>query len=66
MLNVVNELKAINIKPSLPDLSRSLHELQLRNKLTEDLSRAGNSTQPVAPSVPIAPPMMNVMPSVTQ
>jgi len=66
MLNAVNELKAINIKPGLPDLSRSLHELQLRKKLTEDLSRAANSTQPVAPSAPIAPPMMNVMPSVTQ
>ena len=66
MLNAVNELKAINIKPSLPDLSRSLYELQLRKKLTEDLSRGGNPTQPVAPSGPIAPPMMNLMPSVTQ
>ncbi len=66
MLDSVNELKAINIKPSLPDLSRSLHELQLRKKLTENLSRAGNPTQPVAPSAPIAPPMINVMPSVTQ
>jgi uroporphyrin-3 C-methyltransferase len=66
MLDSVNELKAINIKPSLPDLSRSLHDLQLRKKLTEDLSRAGNPTQPVAPSAAIAPPMINVMPSVTQ
>jgi len=66
MLDSVNELKAINIKPSLPDLSRSLHELQLRKKLTEDLSRAGNPTQPVSPSAAIAPPMINVMPSVTQ
>jgi uroporphyrin-3 C-methyltransferase len=66
MLNDVNELKAINIKPSLPDLNRSLHELQLRKKLTEDLSRAGSPTHPVAPSAPIAPPMMNLMPSVTQ
>jgi uroporphyrin-3 C-methyltransferase len=66
MLNAVNELKAINIKPGLPDLSRSLHELQMRKKLTEDLSHAGSPTQPVAPSGPIAPPMMNLMPSATQ
>jgi uroporphyrin-3 C-methyltransferase len=66
MLAAVNELKAINIKPNLPDLSRSLHELQLRKKLSDDLERANTPTQPIAPSAPIAPPIMNVMPSVTQ
>lgn len=66
MLNAVNELKAINIKPSLPDLSRSLHELQLRKKLNEELSRGDNPTQPITPSAPLAPPIINAMPSVTQ
>ena len=66
MLAAVNELKAINIKPNLPDLSRSLHELQLRKKLSDDLERANTPTQPIAPSAPIAPPIINVMPSMTQ